>query len=173
MTQSKTFSQTERTLLRALGRAPSAVAQLKGSEEYPSIEGRVSFYQTERGVLVLAQVYGLPHTDAACREPFYAFHIHSGSSCTGDESDPFKNALTHYDPERCPHPAHAGDLLPLLGNHGFAFELFLSDRFTVDEVIGKTVIVHLDPDDFTTQPAGNAGKKIACGQIERVRSCGC
>lgn len=43
-----------------------------------------------------------------------------------------------------------------------------TDRFYVDEIIGKTVIVHEDPDDFHTQPSGNAGKKIACGVILRL-----
>ena len=39
--------------------------------------------------------------------------------------------------------------------------------FSVDEIIGRTVVIHSDPDDFSTQPAGNAGRKIACGVIRR------
>ena len=42
-----------------------------------------------------------------------------------------------------------------------------TDRFSVNEIIGRTVVIHSDPDDFHTQPAGNAGKKIACGVIQR------
>ena len=42
---------------------------------------------------------------------------------------------------------------------------FLTNRFRVEEILGKTVIIHDSPDDFTSQPAGNAGKKIACGMI--------
>ena len=38
-----------------------------------------------------------------------------------------------------------------------------TDRFSVDEIIGRTVVIHSGPDDFRTQPAGNAGKTIACG----------
>ena len=69
---------------------------------------------------------------------------------------------------------HAGDLPPLFGNHGFAFAVFLTDRFSVREVLGKTVIVHLKPDDFTTQPSGSAGEKIACGEIRKIGSlCSC
>lgn len=41
----------------------------------------------------------------------------------------------------------------------------MTDRFTIDETIGKTVIIHAKPDDFVTQPSGNAGEKIACGVI--------
>jgi Cu-Zn family superoxide dismutase len=41
-----------------------------------------------------------------------------------------------------------------------------TDRFTVPQVIGRTVVVHLDPDDFTSQPAGMSGERIACGVIQ-------
>jgi len=44
-----------------------------------------------------------------------------------------------------------------------------TDRFSVDEIIGRTVVIHSDPDDFLSQPAGNAGKKIACGEIRKWR----
>ena len=47
--------------------------------------------------------------------------------------------------------------------------VLLTDRFSVKDVIGRTLVVHRDPDDFTTQPAGNAGKKIACGVIQPTR----
>ncbi|MBP3369234.1 MAG: superoxide dismutase family protein, partial [Clostridia bacterium] len=50
-----------------------------------------------------------------------------------------------------------------------AFLAFVTDRFTVSEVVSKTVVIHDRPDDFTTQPSGNAGNKIACGVIERVK----
>jgi len=43
----------------------------------------------------------------------------------------------------------------------------LSDRFCVKEIIGRTVIIHSSPDDFYTQPSGNAGTKIACGVIQK------
>ena len=55
---------------------------------------------------------------------------------------------------------------PLFINDGYAFMIFLTDRFKVDEIIGRTVIIHSMPDDFTTQPSGNSGMKIACGVVE-------
>ena len=81
--------------------------------------------------------------------------------------DPFAGAMTHDNPENCAHPAHAGDLPPLFGNNGRAAAAVLTDRFTVREILGKTVIVHANRDDFTTRPSGDAGTKIACGEIMR------
>ena len=44
----------------------------------------------------------------------------------------------------------------------------LTDRFSVSDILGRTLVIHISPDDFTTQPSGNSGKKIACGQILRA-----
>ena len=153
--------------IHMLQRSPSAGAELVGSPAYPGISGRVYFYQTEHGVLVSAQVYGLPAAVSACKKRVFAFHIHSGATCTGNQEDAFADAGTHYNPGGCEHPDHAGDLPPLWGNDGYAFQVVLTDRFSVSEIIGKTVIIHAGVDDFTTQPAGNAGEKIACGIIAR------
>lgn len=150
-----------------LQESPSATAEVRGSAEYPRIRGRVNFYQTRSGVLVSAEVFGLPGADSACKKRIFAFHIHSGGSCTGNRSDPFADAKTHYNPGNCDHPCHAGDLPPLWGSDGYAFQVFLTARITVSEVIGKTVIIHANPDDFTTQPSGSAGQKIACGVIKK------
>lgn len=156
------------SLTKMLQLPASAMAHIQGSPDYPSITGTVRFYQAAIGVLVLVQVAGLPAADRACSQSFFAFHLHSGSRCSGTAADAFADVQTHFNPENCPHPAHAGDLLPLLSNHGYAFALFLTDRFSVDEIIGKTVVIHLNRDDFTTQPAGAAGTKIACGEIRRT-----
>ena len=150
-----------------LQQQPNAYANIKGSAEYPSITGKVYFYQTRHGVLVFPQVFGLPISEAPCKNDIFAFHIHSGASCTGNDTDPFADALTHYNPGNCAHPSHAGDLLPLWGNQGYSFQIFLTDRVSINEVMGKTIIIHRNPDDFTSQPAGNAGAKIACGKIEK------
>lgn len=168
-----------------LRQEPHATAMVRGSRGYPDISGRVKFYQMRSGVLVAAEVFGLPLVESMqppmpgsvqppmagkmqrplCPNAVFGFHIHSGSQCSGDEEDPFANALEHYNPRNCMHPAHAGDMPPLFGNNGYAFQIFLTDRFTVNEIIGKTVIIHSEPDDFTSQPGGNAGDRIACGQI--------
>ena len=149
----------------ALRHIPSAVAILGGSRDYPDVMGEVYFYRTPHGTLVVANVSGLPSPTECCEAPVFAFHVHRGDSCSGNDTDPFADAGVHYNPDGCPHPYHRGDLPPLFGAGGYAFSAVLTDRFTVDEVIGKTVIIHSSFDDFTTQPSGNAGAKLACGEI--------
>lgn len=148
---------------------PTAAAVIRGSEKNGGIHGTVKFYQEAGGVLVVADILGLPAPSENCKSPIFAFHIHSGADCSGTAEDPFANAGSHYDPDGCPHPYHAGDMPPLFYADGRAFLAFLTDRFSADEVIGKTVIIHDRPDDFTTQPSGSAGNKIACGVISRVK----
>lgn len=43
---------------------------------------------------------------------------------------------------------------------------FFTDKFDVEDIIGKTVIIHESPDDYRTQPAGNSGRRLACGVIK-------
>lgn len=150
-----------------MARRPGAWAEIFGSAQYQEIHGIVRFYQTERGVLTVAEIAGLPNLAGACAAPIFAFHIHEGGICAGNAEDPFADAGTHYNPNACPHPFHAGDMPPLFGADGYAFSAFLSNRFTVGEIVGRTVILHARPDDFTTQPSGNSGEKLACGTIVR------
>lgn len=145
---------------------PNAIARIYGSPNYPDLDGTIKFYSTTVGTIVISMVSGLPENDDVCRQPVFAFHIHEGGACSGNDSDFFADALTHYNPNSCPHPYHAGDMPPLFSANGLAFFAFLTDRFSIDEIIGKTVIIHDSPDDFTTQPSGNSGSKIACGVIE-------
>jgi len=165
----KNDETNEKALDAILRKLPQAVAVIGGNEAHREIRGTVKFYQAKHAVFVVADILGLPAPDGNCQSPIFAFHIHGGASCEGDEQDPFANAGTHYNPDNCPHPYHAGDMPPLFGVGGGAFLAFLTDRFTVNEILGKTVIIHDRPDDFTTQPSGNAGNKIACGIISSVR----
>lgn len=149
-----------------LYKKPQAAAVIRGSARFPNIKGLVRFYQTHSGVLIATEVFGLPTARGMCDDPVFGFHIHSGGRCSGNAQDPFADAMTHYAPDDCPHPYHAGDMPPLFGVNGYAFSVFVSGRVSVKELLGKTVIIHARPDDFTTQPAGNAGEKLACGVIK-------
>lgn len=149
---------------------PQAMARLAGGPDHPNLSGTVRFYQTPAGVIVWTEVRGLPRSQDPCASQIFGFHIHEGTDCAGTPEDPFAGARSHFNPGGCAHPHHAGDLPPLFGSgNGCALSLFLTDRFTVQEVTGRTVILHAHPDDLTTQPAGGAGKKIGCGVIRRTR----
>lgn len=143
-----------------------AEAVMSGSSKYPEISGGVRLYQVNEGVVVFAKITGLPASHKPCGGRFFGFHIHGGASCGGSIDDPFTNSMSHYDTGNCPHPFHAGDLPPLLGDRGCALSIFFTSRFTVNEIIGKTIIIHDKPDDYRSQPSGNAGEKIACGIIK-------
>ena len=138
---------------------PDAVAQIQGGMEAPQLSGCVHFYQQNRCVLIVTEIFGLPRESET---GFFGFHIHQGGSCSGTD---FSETGSHYNPVDQVHPKHAGDLPPLICCRGNAYLAVKTDRFTVPDIIGKTVVIHSDPDDFRTQPAGNAGKKIACGVI--------
>lgn len=146
---------------------PKAYARIKGSSEYADIAGTAYFFQSKKGIIVAIQVFGLPESKYKSMGRIFAVHIHSGSECSGDESDPFANAKMHYNPQNYLHPFHAGDMPPLFSCNGYAFSAFLTCRFGIEEIIGKTIIIHSNPDDFVTQPSGNSGTKIACGEIKR------
>lgn len=152
----------------ALHYMPAAYAELSGNPGNSEITGIVRFYPVNGGVLVNAEIYGLPTSAESCRSDIFGFHIHEGNSCAGTESDPYANTGGHYNPSDCPHPAHRGDMPPLFGNNGSAWMMYFTDRFTILDLIGKTIIIHSSPDDFTTQPSGNSGAKIACGTIVSV-----
>ena len=153
------------------GMTPQAVAYIQGSDRYPDIEGTVYFYDVPRGAYVCVQVGGLPPESPAgvtpVVGPFFAFHLHGGNVCTpkGGES-PFSGAEGHYNPTDQPHPRHAGDFPVLLSSGGYAQMCFYTDRFKPWDIMGRTVIIHLLPDDYRSQPSGAAGERIACGQVQ-------
>lgn len=139
---------------------PNAIARINGKDATRDTFGTVKFYQKANCVLVVADIKGLPHTSAN----FFGFHIHEGNSC---ESADFSDSKGHYNPYITPHPEHAGDMPPLMLCGNMAHSSFITDRFKVADIIGRTVVIHDMPDDFTTQTSGNSGQKIACGIIKK------
>lgn len=138
-----------------------AEAYIHGEAAYPGLFGKVTFTSCKEGTLVSAKICGLPASESG----FFALHLHEGGDCCGKG---FPNTRSHYNPGEMPHPSHAGDLPPLLSCGGYACMSVVTDRFCVREILGRTVVIHSHPDDFRTQPAGNAGSKIACGVICRA-----
>ncbi len=143
-------------------KCPDAVVQICGGVEAPQLSGRVQFYQENGCVLIVTKISGLPRDSET---GFFGFHIHQGETCSGTD---FFGTGSHYNPTDQAHPKHAGDLPSLLACQGNAYLSVKTDRFSVKDIIGRTVVIHSNPDDFHSQPAGNAGKKIACGVIRKA-----
>jgi Cu-Zn family superoxide dismutase len=151
-----------------MNKKSDAKALITGKGMYKEIIGKAYFYNTKNGVLVVIEVNELPQGKGRCNGRIFGVHIHEGYSCTGNEKDMYANTMGHYNPDMCMHPYHAGDMPPLFENNGHAFMMFLTDRFKVNEIIGKTIVIHGKPDDYNTQPSGDSGNKIACGVIESM-----
>lgn len=141
---------------------PNAIAWIQGNTSQPQVAGSVKFYETPYGgILIEAEIFGLPNINVQGSSDFYGFHIHESGNC----QRPFNQTGNHYNPTNMPHPQHAGDMPPLMGNQGYAYQVFYDKRFRLDEIVGRSVVIHQMADDFHTQPSGNSGDKIGCGTI--------
>lgn len=197
---------------------PKAMAWVVDNRNNPGTSGLVKFYQPSNGgILVEAEVFGLPESRPGINSSFFAMHIHNAENCnqimssTNNQMMPpngnttmmprggsssstennnrmpsssttmmpgnggsmmpgqnMNNMMGHFNPSGMSHPFHAGDFPPLLSNQGYAWTAFFDRRFTLEEIIGKTVVIHAHADDFTSQPSGNSGNPIACGEIRRT-----
>lgn len=153
--QNNLFSETKLLLGQIVGRCPNAVANIKGNG---GVCGVVEFYDFDGDTIVVTVIHNLPITDKG----FYGFHIHEVGECEDD----FSSAGGHYSGDT--HPMHRGDMPVLLSSGGDSFMVFLTDRFVMNDIVGRSVIIHYDPDDYASQPAGNSGKRIACGVIRKL-----
>lgn len=162
------FGNRSKRLINILAQQkPAATAEIRGNRDHPKLYGIVAFYAADKGVIVVAELRGIPAGTNSCNSPVLGFHIHEQGRCSGSPISPISDTGGHYNPQNCPHPYHAGDLPPLFSNNGFAWMAFYTERFTVDEIIGRAVIVHDSSDDFKSQPSGDSGNRIGCGEIVR------
>lgn len=145
-----------RRILKVIGTAkPNAIARIFGRQEFSKVFGKVEFYELGKVVAVVCCMKNLPQT----KTNIFAFHIHEYGVCEGD----LASAGAHFGSSD--HPNHQGDMPVLFANGGEAFLAFCTDRFSINDIVGRSVIVHADPDDFVSQPAGNSGERIACGLV--------
>lgn len=147
-----------------------AVAVIEGGPLAPGLRGVVTFTGVRNGTEVAVEVTGLPAFQPAQgdRPPIgpHGFHLHEHGNCSvGDPSNPFQAAGGHWNPTGQPHGNHAGDFPVLFSNNGYARMTFFTNKFRVADVIGKSVIIHQSPDDYRSQPAGDAGKRLGCGEV--------
>lgn len=147
---------------------PTATATLEATRGN-TVTGTVDFVQKNGTVFVVANISGLstgPH----------GFHIHEKGDCSSPDAT---SAGGHFNPAGKPHGSplmpnhHAGDMPMLLADtSGKAMLRTDLEGVTVGgggstDIVGRSVIVHKDPDDYTTQPTGNSGARVACGVIRR------
>jgi len=133
--------------------------------------GSVFFTQTEKGVRLNISLIGMPPGN-------YAIHIHENGSCIPPD---FTSAGAHFNPSgkehgfMNPEGAHAGDLPNITVDEGGSCTAeFTTDLLTLEKAKnnsllkeGKTaIVIHKNPDDYVSDPAGSAGDRLACGVIE-------
>lgn len=152
-------------MLEILNGVPEAFAEVRGSEQFPDVHGTVYFFEVHGGTIVMADIYGLPDVEQRYLGKFFGFHIQEGRKCDGTIKDPFAYTGADYNPEFEAHPQHAGDLPVLLSSYSSAWIAVYTGRFFPDDVVGRTVVIYDQPDSYSSQPFGNAGEKIACGEI--------
>jgi superoxide dismutase, Cu-Zn family len=147
------------------GRGAMAMANLNPSEGN-SAKGTVHFQDLSNGLVeVVVDLTGVP-------AGVHGFHVHEVPDCGNNGL----NAGAHYNPTSMAHGApdaqshHAGDFGNVTADaNGEVHTRFTTHSVTVKEgsksVVGRSVILHANPDDLVTQPTGNAGGRIACGIV--------
>jgi Cu-Zn family superoxide dismutase len=171
-----------------LSKGPYAEAQVQGTEG-SRVWGRVTFHQPEGGSFLETDKWKAPVATAAADSSVgkiyiradinglppgreFGIHIHEKGDCGN-------NAMAaggHFNPAGKPHgrhdapERHAGDLPNLSSNgEGVAVYSVISTAVTVspgpNSVVNRAIVIHEKADDYTSQPAGNSGARIACGVI--------
>jgi superoxide dismutase, Cu-Zn family len=142
-------------------RATAQLQPTKGNKTF----GEATFEQVGDKVHVLVNVQGLKPGQQ------HGFHIHEVGDCSSGDG---MSAKGHFNPFGKPHAhpgsGHAGDLPALQAAKNGRAKLDVEiGGVTVApgpaSIVGRGLIVHADPDDYTTQPTGNSGARIACGVI--------
>ena len=147
--------------------AQSGIAQPQPTQG-STATGTVTFTQKGNRVGVEAEVSGLTPGS-------HGFHVHEKGDCSAPDG---VSAGGHFNPAGKPHgnpnlpDHHAGDMPMLVadasGNATLSSDVdVMTIGSGVTDIVGKAVIVHKDPDDFTTQPTGNSGARVACGVIRK------
>jgi len=143
---------------------PMASAELQ-ARSGSAVAGKVSFSETAGRLRVEATVSGLTPGE-------HGFHIHEAGDCSAPDAS---SAKGHFNPMAKAHGHHAGmerhggDMPNLVANATgearYSAEIEGLTLNGMTGVVGRSVVIHADPDDYKSQPAGNSGKRIACGVI--------
>ena len=147
---------------------PRAVATLE-SRSGSTVTGTVSFQAVGQKLRVEARVAGLTPGE-------HGFHVHEAGDCSAADAS---SAKGHFNPAAKPHghhggtEHHAGDMPNLVADS--AGRAMLSVELDMPGltpgpggILQRSVVIHADPDDYKSQPAGNSGKRVACGVIRSL-----
>ncbi|GHH59120.1 superoxide dismutase family protein [[Pseudomonas] boreopolis] len=152
------------TVVPKVQRAEAALASASGS----LVSGRVVLLPAVQGLRITGTIGGLRPGRS------YGFHVHERGDCSAVDAS---SAGAHFNPTAAPHgrpgaaPHHLGDMDNLVADDEGVAQL---DRVLpglslgtgrADDILGKAIVVHADPDDYRSQPAGNSGVRLACGVI--------
>ena len=133
------------------------------------VSGKLSVMPMGDGVHFIGEIGGLGPNAT------HAIHIHEKGDCSAVDAS---SAGGHFNPSASPHgkvgggAPHGGDMNNIVSNaDGVAQVDVHASGVTLgggaaNDVAGKAVVVHAAPDDYTSQPAGNAGARVACGVIK-------
>lgn len=143
--------------------ASTALAPTKGNKA----AGTVAFTQQGEKLRVVANVSGLA-------PGLHGFHVHEKGDCSAPDA---MSAGGHFNPHGKGHgdahgaERHAGDLGNLSADKDgnarldIAVEGLSASAGAANSVVGKAVVIHANPDDLKSQPAGNSGPRVACGVV--------
>jgi Cu-Zn family superoxide dismutase len=148
-----------------MGGGAMAVASL-GPTQGNTVRGLVMFHEMNGHLMVHAQVSGLkPGAE-------HGMHLHEKGDCASADGT---SAGGHFNPNSQPHGPqgaahHVGDMPSLKADaNGVADQKFMLMGPTIaagaNSIVARSVEVHAGPDDYTSQPAGNSGPRVACGVI--------
>lgn len=152
---------------RAEDKPLKAVCELMATSG-SKVSGKIEFTQKGDSVEIKGEIKGLTPGK-------HGFHVHEGSEC-GDDG---MKAGGHFNPDKAKHGGphdserHVGDLGNIEADSNGVAKINLTDKLVKLEgkssVIGHCLVVHAKADDLKSQPAGDAGARIGCGQIKAVK----
>jgi superoxide dismutase, Cu-Zn family len=152
---------------------PSGNKQARADLEAKShshVSGFVTLRERHEKVLVSINVSGLAPNSV------HGFHVHEKGDCSAADA---ASAGGHFNPDQHAHGdprqqnRHAGAMVNLVADaKGEAVATFEVDTIRLDDgkygILHRALIVHANPDDYVSQPLGNAGGRVACGVITQI-----